>query len=88
MIETQFQEKKKKKQVFRSDNGNEYFNKILGTYFLEKRIIHQRSCIDTPQQNGAIERKNKHLLEVARSLMFTTKTHKYLWGKVILTITS
>ena len=73
--------------MFRSDNGKEYFNMILGTYFLEKGIIHQGSCNDTPQQNGVVERKNKHLLDVARSLIFTTKVPKNLWGEVILIAT-
>ncbi|RVW88140.1 Retrovirus-related Pol polyprotein from transposon RE1 [Vitis vinifera] len=40
-----------------------YFNVILGNYLLENGIIHQSSCIDTPQQNGIAERKNRHLLE-------------------------
>ncbi|KAL9420128.1 hypothetical protein AB3S75_037830 [Citrus x aurantiifolia] len=84
MVETQFQTKI---QVFRSDNGKEYFNQILGSFFLEKGIVHHSSCNDTPQQNGIAERKNKHLLEVARSLMFTTKVPKYLWGEAILTAT-
>ena len=74
MVETQFQEKI---QVFRSENGKEYFNKILRIYFLEKGIIHQSSCNGTPQWNGVVERKNKYLLEVARSLMFTIKVPKY-----------
>lgn len=41
--------KKKKKDKFRNDNGKKYFNKILGTYFLQKGIIHQSSCFDTPR---------------------------------------
>jgi len=49
MVETQFQTKI---QVFRSDNGKEYFNQILGSFFLEKGIVHHSSCNDTPQQNG------------------------------------
>ncbi|RVW64339.1 Retrovirus-related Pol polyprotein from transposon RE1 [Vitis vinifera] len=60
MIQTQFQAKI---QVFRTDNAREYFNVILGNYLLENGIIHQSSCIDTPQQNGIAERKNRHLLE-------------------------
>ena len=36
----------------------------------EKGILHQSSCSDTPEQNGIAERKNKHLLEVARAMMF------------------
>ncbi|KAA0050709.1 Beta-galactosidase [Cucumis melo var. makuwa] len=40
----------------------------------------------TPQQNGVVERKNRHLVEVAHSLMLSTFLPSYLWGDVILTI--
>ena len=62
MINTQFQTKI---QILYTDNGIEYFNSILGPYLHEHGIIHQSSCIATPQQNGILERKNRHLLEVA-----------------------
>ena len=54
MVQTQFQTNI---QIFKSDNGKEYFNSILGNFFLEKGIIHQSFCIDTPQQNDIAERK-------------------------------
>ena len=54
---------------------------------MENGIIHQNLCVDTPQQNGVSERKNHHLLEVARALMFTMNVPKYLWGDAILTAT-
>ncbi|RVW75579.1 Retrovirus-related Pol polyprotein from transposon RE1 [Vitis vinifera] len=66
MVQTQFQAKI---QVLRTDNAREYYHNILGSYLLENGIVHQSSCIDTPQQNGVAERKNRHLMEVARSLM-------------------
>ena len=75
MVQTQFHEKI---QIFRSDNGKEYFNKILESFFLEKSIVHQSFCNDTPKKNGLAKRKNKHLLKVARALLFTTKVPKYL----------
>ncbi|TYK07542.1 Cysteine-rich RLK (receptor-like protein kinase) 8 [Cucumis melo var. makuwa] len=50
-----------------------------------KGIVHQNSCAYTPQQNGVAERKNRHILEVARSLMLSTSLPSYLWGDVILT---
>lgn len=73
MVETQFQAKI---QMFQSDNGREYFNKILGSFFEDKKINHHSSCIDTPQQNTVVEWKNKHLLEAARALLFTTEVPK------------
>ena len=82
MVQIQFQTKI---QVFRIDNGKEYFNKFLGDYFVENNIFHQSSCTDTPQQNGIVECKNKHLLKVARSLLFTTQVPMYLWGEAVLT---
>ncbi|KAK2414048.1 putative mitochondrial protein [Trifolium repens] len=72
-------------QVFRSDNGKEYFNTNLGDFFLQNGIIHQSSCPNTPQQNGVAERKNRHLLEVARALLFSSKVPNYLWGEAVLT---
>ena len=69
MVKTQFQGKI---QVLHTDNGKEYFNSILGPYLLNHGIVHQSSCINTPQQNGIAERKNRHILEVAHSIMFAS----------------
>ncbi|EOY17116.1 Cysteine-rich RLK (RECEPTOR-like protein kinase) 8 [Theobroma cacao] len=41
--------------------------------------------VKTPQQNGIAERKNRHLLETARALMFTTHVPKHFWGEAVLT---
>ena len=50
----------------------------------KKGIVHHSSCNDTPQQNGVAKRKNRHLLEIDRALLFSTKTPKYLWGEAVL----
>ena len=42
---------------------------ILGDFLKKNGIIYQSSCVSTPKQNGILERKNWHLLEVARSLI-------------------
>ena len=60
-------------------------NSQLGNYLLCEGIIHQSSCVDTPQQNGIAERKNRHILEVARSLLFSTNMPKKFWGDAVLT---
>ena len=72
-------------KILRTDNGTEYYNSALGSFLLENGLVHQSSCVDTPQQNGVAERKNRHLLEVARSLMFTSNIPKKFWGDAILT---
>ncbi|GMI96958.1 hypothetical protein HRI_003365100 [Hibiscus trionum] len=82
MIRTQFNSNI---HTLRTDNGREYFNSILSPYLSEQGIIHQSSCPDTPQQNGVSERKNRHLVAVARALMFTMDVPKYLWGEAVLT---
>ncbi|RVW93973.1 Retrovirus-related Pol polyprotein from transposon TNT 1-94 [Vitis vinifera] len=84
MVQTRFQAKI---QVLRTDNAREYYHNILGSYLLENGIVHQSSCIDTPQQNGVAERKNRHLMEVARSLMIASNVPKQLWGEAVLTAT-
>ena len=48
---------------------------------MNQGIIHQSSCIDTPQQNGVAERKNRHLLDVVRSIMLTMNVPKNFWVK-------
>ena len=54
MIQNQFQTKI---QVLKINNPKEYFKSILGDYFLSQGIVHQSSCIDTPQQNGVVKEK-------------------------------
>nr|KYP62171.1 Retrovirus-related Pol polyprotein from transposon TNT 1-94 [Cajanus cajan] len=84
MVETQFQSRIK---VLRSDNGREYYHSALNSYLQKHGIIHQNSCVDTPQQNGVAEIKNTHLLKVTRSLMLTTNVPNQFWGEAVLSAT-
>ena len=47
-------------------------------------ILHQSSCAYTPQQNGVVKRKNRHLVETARTLLFHHKVPQRFWGDAIL----
>ena len=68
MANTQFSAKV---QTIRSDNALELgLNREAIEYVMSKGIIHQTDCVGTPQQNGVVERKHKHLLETSRSLLF------------------
>lgn len=74
-------------KTVRSDNGTEFFNHSMNSMFAQLGIIHQHSCVDTPQQNGRAERKHIHLLSVARALRFTASLPIHLWGDCLLTAT-
>lgn len=74
-------------QIIRTDNGTEYVNTKFGSFLSKEGILHQTSCPGTPPQNGVAERKNRHLLEVARSLMYTMNVPKFLWSEAVMTAT-
>ncbi|GAA0167658.1 hypothetical protein LIER_22538 [Lithospermum erythrorhizon] len=79
MITRQFQANVK---IVRSDNDTEF--KPLLPYFSEHGILFQTSCVGTPLQNGRIEHKHRHILNVVRVLMFQADLPVRFWGECIL----
>jgi transposase InsO family protein len=77
------QDRKVKK--LRSDNGTEFNNTILRSFLEDSGISHNFSAARTPQQNGVVERKNRTLIEAARSMMAYSDVPKYLWAEAIAT---
>ncbi|XP_060198453.1 uncharacterized protein LOC132627238 [Lycium barbarum] len=72
-------------KVIRTDNGTEFFNTKCDELLASHGILHQSSCPYTPQQNGVVERKHKHILEVARALKLQSHMPKRFWGDCIKT---
>ncbi|KAL0641872.1 hypothetical protein Bca4012_102526 [Brassica carinata] len=72
-------------KIFRSDNGGEYTGQAFKLHLSQHGILHQTSCPYTPQQNGVAERKNRHLMEVARSMMFQSNVPKKFWSDAVAT---
>ena len=78
MVSTQFDCKIK---TIRSDNRTDFF---LKAFFHSNGILHQLSCVDTPQQNGIAKRKHQHILNVAKALKFQSKLPLCFWDDCIL----
>lgn len=81
-IETQFD---KKIRVLRSDNAKEYFSDSFNSFMKSHGIIHQSSCPHTPQQNGVAERKHRHIVDTARTLLINANAPLKFWGEAVLT---
>jgi hypothetical protein len=82
LVQTQFNTIVKK---IRTDNGQEFLETKLQSYFQNHGIIHERTCVETLQQNGVAERKHRHLLNIARSLRFQAHLPLKFWGECVLT---
>nr|GEV17679.1 integrase, catalytic region, zinc finger, CCHC-type, peptidase aspartic, catalytic [Tanacetum cinerariifolium] len=52
----------------RTDNGTEFVNQTLHNYYEEVGISHETSVARSPQQKGVIERRNRTLIEAARTM--------------------
>ena len=79
-VSTQFESHIKN---FRSDNGGEFLS--LQSFFKDNGVLFQHSCVYTPQQNGVVERKHRHILQVARALKIQAQLPNQFWGECALT---
>nr|GFC51316.1 hypothetical protein [Tanacetum cinerariifolium] len=71
--------------IIRTDNGIKFKNQVLKVYFDSVGITHQMSSVRTPQQNGVVERRNRTLVEAARTMLIFSRAPLFLWAKVIAT---
>jgi transposase InsO family protein len=69
----------------RSDNGTEFKNSQIEGFLEEEGIKHEFSSPYTPQQNGVVERKNRTLLDMVRTMLDEYKTPDRFWAKTINT---
>jgi len=53
----------------RGDNAREYLSHSFTTIMKSHDILHQTSCVYTPQQNGVTKRNNRHLVETIRTML-------------------
>jgi transposase InsO family protein len=69
----------------RSDNGTEFKNSQIEGFLEEEGIKHEFSSPYTPQQNGVVERNNRTLMDMARTMLEEYKTIDRFWEEAINT---
>nr|GEZ67169.1 putative ribonuclease H-like domain-containing protein [Tanacetum cinerariifolium] len=68
-----------------TDNGTEFVNHTMTDYYERIGIFHQKTVSRTPQQNGVVERQNRTLVEVARTMLIFSKASMFLWAEAVAT---
>ncbi|GJY71823.1 putative ribonuclease H-like domain-containing protein [Tanacetum coccineum] len=81
-IENQLNQKVK---TIRSDNGTEFKNKEVIEFCGIKGIKREYSNARTPQQNGVAERKNRTLIEAARTMLADSFLPNTFWAEAVST---
>ncbi|GJS82530.1 putative ribonuclease H-like domain-containing protein [Tanacetum coccineum] len=74
-----------KVKVIRSDNGTEFKNNIMNQFCEINGIKREFSMARTPQQNGVAERKNRTLIEAARTMLVDSKFPTTFWAEAVNT---
>nr|GEU86542.1 hypothetical protein [Tanacetum cinerariifolium] len=65
--------------------GTEFLNKTLNAFFKEEGIENQTSTARTPEQNGVVKRRNRTLVETARTMLSTLKLPLFFWAEAVAT---
>ena len=75
----------RKIKIFQSDGGGEFSSIIFQQHLQQSGIIKQTSCPYTPQQNGVAERKHRHIMETALTMLFESSLPLKYWVETVLT---
>nr|GEW17408.1 hypothetical protein [Tanacetum cinerariifolium] len=69
----------------KTDNGTEFVNQTLREYYEKVDISHETSVARSSQQNGVVERRNRTLIEAARTMLIYAKASLFLWAEAVTT---
>lgn len=69
-------------KVLRTEGGSEY-KPILRAH---RQITHQTICSYTPKQNGTVERKHRHIVELALTIMSHASIPLQFWDDIFQSV--
>ena len=69
----------------RSDRGGEYLDTEFKDHLIEHDIVSQLTAPGTPQQNGVVERRNRTMLDMVRSMISYSSLPLSFWGYALQT---
>ena len=72
-----------KVKIIKSDNGTEFKNSSMEEFCKLKGIKQEFSAPGTPQQNVIVERKNRTLIEAARTMLEEARLPTYFWAEAV-----
>ncbi|XP_074328442.1 uncharacterized protein LOC141666351 [Apium graveolens] len=71
-------------KTLNSDRGGEYTSNLFRSFFRAHGINHHLTTTYTPQQNGVAERKNRIILDMAKSMVKAKHLPRTVWAEAIL----
>ncbi|CAN1263050.1 Retrovirus-related Pol polyprotein from transposon TNT 1-94 [Linum perenne] len=83
MVKTQFQ---KTIKIVRSDPGGEFTSTALHEFYRREGILFQQSCPGVSEQNGLVERKHRHILDLTRAILIQSRVPPQFWVEAIRTV--
>ena len=84
MVERQFGRRIK---MIRTNNAKNFIDYEFQKFCAKSDIIHETSCVYTPQQNGIAERRVRLVQEKGRVLLIQSNAPFFLWGEAMLIVT-
>ena len=72
-------------KVLRTDNSGEFTSNAFKNFCSSHGLIQQFSCPHTPQQNGVAERKHRHIVECALTMLSYSQLPPSYWSYAVST---
>lgn len=70
-------------KTFRTDKGGEFVSHEFQSFCDKAGIQRHLTAPYSPQQNGVVERRNRILMEMTRSILKHMNMPNYLWGEAV-----